>query len=74
MLLVGGCYEVSLAYFLLLHYYSGRAVAESICWVGGREGYVSGGWWRRLRVGWVVAEAMCRVGGCGGYVSGGPLK
>ena len=35
-----GCYKVSLAYFLLLHYYYGWAVAEAMCRAGGCGGYV----------------------------------
>ena len=37
----GWCYKVSIAYFLLLHYYSGRAVAKAMCQAGGCGGYVS---------------------------------
>ena len=43
MLPGGGCYKVSLAYFLLLYYYPGRVVAEAMCRADGCGGYVSGG-------------------------------
>ena len=43
MLPGGGCYKVSLAYFLLLYYYPGRVVVEAMCQADGCGGYLSGG-------------------------------